>query len=260
MLMARSISRVVVPLAWGLMWFPASAAATAAWPAKSTTPAALRSRGPAGPQFTRTLVLVRHGAYDENDPRDPEIGRSLTPTGREQARLTARRLAHFALPIDVLRSSMMTRARETAAIIGDSLPGREPRAAQDLSECTPPTEREDITQDHDLCRQRLDRAYAALFRPSSRRDSTEVVVCHGNVIRYFVCKALGIEPSHWLRLAIQNCSISVLRVRADRIVQLVSFDDYGHLPPELVTVLRPARPDPGPAHAVKPDSSARGVR
>jgi len=41
----------------------------------------------------RTIILVRHGVYDETDPRGPEIGKALLPEGREQARITGERLA-----------------------------------------------------------------------------------------------------------------------------------------------------------------------
>ena len=151
------------------------------------------------------------------------------------------------LPIDVLRSSTMTRARETSAIIADSLPGRVPIPSSDLCECTAPTERADIEARHtagelDSCRQQLDRAYAAIFRPSPDRDTTEVVVCHGNVTRWFVCKALGIEPRWWLRFGIQNCTVTIIRVKVDGRAQLLSYGDFGHLPPDLVTSLRPSAP------------------
>lgn len=226
----------------------ACATAVAAATAPSTpSPAATTPAKPAKPRGYRTIVLIRHGLYDEADTTDEQVGRHLTPQGREQARLTASRLAHFMLPVDVLRSSTFTRARETAAIIADSLPGRTPILSSDLCECTAPTERKDIEARHtaselDSCRQRLDRAYAAIVRPSPDRDTTEVVVCHGNVSRWFVCKALGIEPTWWLRFGTQNCSVTIIRVKADGSTQLLSYGDFGHLPPELVTSLRPPAP------------------
>ena len=218
------------------------------------------------PRFVRTIVVVRHGLYNEDDPLDTEAGLGLTDRGRAQVRLAAHRLAQFPLHIDVLRSSTMTRARETAAIFADSLPGLAPIASKDLCECTPPTDRADIVAKHtpgelDSCRQQMDRAYAALFRPSPLRDSTEVVAGHGNLTRYFVCKALGADPRHWLHMGTQNASFTIFRVRADSTVQLMSFNDYGHLPPELVTMIRPTRPDSVTAPTgAKPDSTKARVR
>jgi serine/threonine-protein phosphatase PGAM5 len=37
----------------------------------------------------------------------------------------------------------------------------------------------------------------------------EVFVGHGNIIRYFFCRALQLPPEAWLRLSIFNCSINI---------------------------------------------------
>ena len=186
----------------------------------------------------RTLYLIRHGAYDEADPRDPDVGRALTPEGAEQARLTGARLARLGVRFDALHASTMTRARQTAEIIGRELGGITPRLSRDIRECTPPTVREDIMARQssggpDSCRETLERAWARHFRPSPERDSVEVIVCHGNVIRYLVSRTLGLDPALWLNMTIGNCSISVVQVRADGAMRLVSFGDVGHLPPEM---------------------------
>lgn len=234
--------------------------------AVSSPTSAIPATGIPLPRFVRTIVLVRHGLYNEDDPLDTEAGLGLTDKGRAQVRLAAHRLAQFPLHIDVLRSSTMTRARETAAIFVDSLPGLVPIASKDLCECTPPTDRADIVARHtpgdlDSCRQQMDRGYTLLFRPSPLRDSTEVVAGHGNLTRYFVCKALGVDPMNWLRMGTQNASFTIFRVRADSTVQLMSFNDYGHLPPDLVTMIRPTRPDSVAAPVGgKPDSAKARVR
>jgi broad specificity phosphatase PhoE len=44
-------------------------------------------------------------------------------------------------------------------------------------------------------------------------DSYDVVVCHGNVIRYFVCRALQLPPEGWLKLATFNCGLTHLAIR-----------------------------------------------
>ncbi len=240
--------------------------ALAAAPAKLAAPSAPPKPSAPMPRFVRTIVLVRHGLYNEDDPLDTEAGLGLTDKGRAQVRLAAHRLAQFPLHIDVLRSSTMTRARETAAIFADSLPGLVPIASKDLCECTPPTDRADILAEHtpgdlDSCRQQMDRGYAMLFRPSPLRDSTEVVAGHGNLTRYFLCKALGIDPLHWLHMGTQNASFTIFRVRTDSTVQLMSFNDYGHLPPELATMIRPTRADSVAAPAgAKPGSAKARVR
>lgn len=185
----------------------------------------------------RTLVLIRHGVYDEDDPRDPSVGRALTERGREQARLTGARLAGLPTHIDALWSSTFTRARETAGIIGEALhqtPGRD----NDLCECTPPTTREDIMKRErpgalDSCTAQIDRDFRRFFTPSPERDSLVVIVAHGNVIRSLVSRAIGLDPRQWLNFTLANCSLSVIEIHPDGRIRLVSYGDMGHLPVTL---------------------------
>jgi len=196
---------------------------------------------PAAPEpGTRTIYLVRHGEYDEEDPRDPEIGRALSPRGREQSRRTGERLAALPVPFDRIHSSTMTRARETAEIIAALVSGPAPEPSPDLAECTPPTSRAEVMARYrpasvDSCRMRLERAWDRIFRASPERDSVEVVVCHGNVIRYFACRALRVDPEAWLNMATANCSVTAIQVRADGAPRLLSYGDLGHLPTGLQT-------------------------
>jgi serine/threonine-protein phosphatase PGAM5 len=187
----------------------------------------------------RTIYLVRHGVYDEDDPSDPDVGKALIPEGREQARLTGARLAGLPVKIDALYASSMTRARQTAEIIGAALK-LEPQLTPDIRECTPPTDRKDVLAretpgEPDSCRQRIESAFARFFRPSPDRDSAEVVVAHGNVIRWFTCHALGADPRLWLNMGTTNCGITTIQVRPDGKLRLVSYSDFGHLPPRLQT-------------------------
>lgn len=38
-----------------------------------------------------------------------------------------------------------------------------------------------------------------------KQDTYDLVVCHGNVIRYFTLRALQLPPGRWLKLATYNC-------------------------------------------------------
>ncbi|HVP39639.1 MAG TPA: histidine phosphatase family protein, partial [Candidatus Saccharimonadales bacterium] len=202
-------------------------------------------------QGVRTLYLVRHGIYDQDDPRDEFTGKGLLPLGREQAQKVAQRLAAMPSGVDAVYSSDMTRARETAEIIAAALPGRAVHLEPGLRECTPPTPRADIMKDlrpgeADSCAARLDQTVARFFAPSPEADSSVVLVCHGNLIRYCVCRALGADPRLWLSMAIVHCSLTVIQVRPDGTTRLVAFDDVGHLPPDLQTFGPQARMFPGP--------------
>lgn len=205
----------------------------------------------------RTLILVRHGIYDPDDTQDPDVGLGLNAEGREQAQATAQRFANYPLHVDALWTSTMTRARQTADIIAPALrlPAQRTRL---IRECTPPTERADIMSrekpaDLEACRDTLELAWKRFFRPSPDRDSTEVLVCHGNVIRWFTARAIGLEDVKWLRMALGNCSITTIRVRPDGSTQLLQYADVGHLSPKLQERLW----FPAPAAPMRPDSTRR---
>jgi broad specificity phosphatase PhoE len=57
----------------------------------------------------------------------------------------------------------------------------------------------------------------------------EIVVCHMNVIRFFVLRALQLPPECWLRMGGFNGSITHLRIVTDGRVCLDAFGDAGHL-------------------------------
>jgi len=63
----------------------------------------------------------------------------------------------------------------------------------------------------------------------------EVVVCHMNVIRYFVCRALQLPPEAWLRFRGDNCGLTEIIVYDEGRVSLGRFADQGHLTIEETT-------------------------
>jgi serine/threonine-protein phosphatase PGAM5 len=227
-------------LALALAMLGLAAASGPANAARDETPA------PAAPQTattspgTRTLYLIRHGLYNEDDPRDEAVGKGLTEDGRTQAQITGARLAAMGIRFDTLWTSPFTRARQTADVIAQLLPGLTPRLAPDLAECTPTTWRKDVAAtlapgEAEACRAQLERAFARFFVPSPAGDRHELLVCHGNVIRWLWCRALGVETAAWLGMAIANCSITVIQVKPDGTCKLYVFGDAAHLPVELQT-------------------------
>ena len=86
----------------------------------------------------RTVYLIRHGDYDSADPRDPDVGKELVPLGVAQARLVAARLRGMPVRFSSLSSSTMTRARQTALVIGDEFPELQLETSRLIRECLPP--------------------------------------------------------------------------------------------------------------------------
>ncbi len=200
--------------------------------AMTLPPAAIAEPGP------RTLYLVRHGYYDYEDEREPDVGKALVPLGVAQARLVSGRLRSIPVEMTMLYSSTMTRARQTAAVIHEDFPGLEWVKSRKLRECTPTTRRKDIMEredaaDVEACERQLESAFEEFFVPSPEGERRDIVVCHGNVIRYFVTRALGVDPEAWLGMSLGNCSLTVIRINADGTMKLLAIGDVGHIPPNL---------------------------
>ena len=192
----------------------------------------------AGSPGARTIVLVRHGNYTADDKVDPKLGPGLSPLGVAQARMVGARLAP--MPFEALYASPMQRARDTADMIGAERPGARFEILPDLAECTPPTRRVEVMQDEkpeDLaaCQAQLDRLFAAYFKPSADGDRNVLMVCHGNVIRYLVTRALGVDTKAWLEMSAGHASITRIRIEPDGRMKVLSVGDVGHLPPNLQT-------------------------
>lgn len=66
-------------------------------------------------------------------------------------------------------------------------------------------------------------------------DRHELIVAHGNLIRYLICRVLGASPRAWASMRINNCGLSEVVVESDGSLTLASYNDTGHLPPRLVT-------------------------
>jgi serine/threonine-protein phosphatase PGAM5 len=186
--------------------------------------------------MARTIILVRHGAY-QADPADSSPGPGLLPVGVAQAKLAASRLA--AMPkFDAVLSSPMTRARETARVIAAEVSNGALEILPELEECTPPTRRKEIIRDETAesmarCKARLDELFAQRFVPATGTARRELLVAHGNVIRSLVVRALGVDPDAWLEMSVAHASITEILVEPDGRFKVISVGDVGHLPMNL---------------------------
>lgn len=187
----------------------------------------------------RYVYLIRHGIYDRDSLTDDRTGNALNTLGHEQARLVAGRLQGLPVTFASLVSSDYTRARETADDMGAVLGMKASRDSL-LHECMPRSNRPDYmrrasAEELALCESNLAAAWAKYMTPAPEGDAHVLLVGHGNVIRWFACKALGVESVHWPSMEIANASLTIVAVRPDGTTRLVAFSDVGHLPVEKQT-------------------------
>lgn len=190
---------------------------------------------------TRTIYLIRHGDYAPQDDSIPDSVNVLTPLGIAQARLVSTRLKSMNINFNSLISSTMTRAKQTAELINKDFPELKFEQSDIIRECTPPTWREDVMADTkadevEECVNNLEEAFQKYFIPSpDEKDRNDMIVCHGNVIRYFVSKVLKVDTMSWLQMSISNCSLTIIRVLPNGNMKLDAFSDYGHIPENMRT-------------------------
>ena len=190
---------------------------------------------------TRTIYLVRHGYYDWDNDDDPDTGKALVALGRQQARLIAARLDALPINFTSLQGSAMTRARQTAEIIAPHFPELELQILRDIRECTMTTRRQDIMDRLDpgeaaACEAQLEKAWQRLFVPASgETDEHDIVVCHGNVIQWFVTRALEVDQTAWLGMSVSNGSLTTIQIRADGSFKVLGVGDSGHIPYRMNT-------------------------
>ena len=205
------------------------------------------------------LVLVRHGRTASNAAGRIQ-GRTdvpLDPTGLDEAQAVARALRRFGAA--ALYTSPLSRARETAAIIGrelnlmpqvwDDLTEYEfgqmaERNLEDLGAVNPRLYAEldawlDAGRDDPMLRPEIPGAepldaFAARIAAfwahveAAHRGGTAIAVTHGGVLRGMFTLAAGGDLRRHSPFWADNCSISVLDFHHGAVVVRL-FNDIGHL-------------------------------
>jgi len=169
---------------------------------------------PARPTGVHFIYLIRHGMYDRDDKVDDRVGNALSPLGHEQARLLGARLAALPIKFHALVSSDFTRARETADDIGVLIHMTAVRDSL-IHECTPTAEHPEYNTNHTsdditLCVSNLEAAWAKYFVPTPDADTHDLLVCHGNVIRWLMLKSMGADVRRWYGSDIANASLTII--------------------------------------------------
>jgi len=186
------------------------------------------------------IYLVRHGQY--NMDKQSETYGSLTKLGHYQAVCAAKRLSEY--PVSAIHSSSLNRAKETALSIMEKFSGITLKSHHLLKEGLPFVPNVIIKErgldkyaiKHD--RERMEKAYKEFFTPYKKDgDKHEVFVCHGNIIRFFLCKALDVTIEAWTKFEIFECSVSAIKIKPDGRTLVQSFAETGHIPLEKRSIL-----------------------
>ena len=193
----------------------------------------------------KIIHLVRHGHYAPSEATADPLEGSLTDLGREQAALTAQRLRQC--PIDRIHYSSMRRAAETASILATAFPEVPLHSSEllwefrwwkvftDATQTLSDEELEQIEQ----TKQRIETAFRRYFTLSATEmEQREILVCHGNIIRYFICRALQTSVESLSSMESANCGISSLAIESNGRLMLLAYNDVGHLPIAKQTFIR----------------------
>jgi len=192
------------------------------------------------PSGVHYVYLIRHGHYDRDDKApDDRVANGLSALGHEQARMIGERLAGLGVKIDRLISSELLRAVQTSDDMGKVMKMTPTRDAA-LNECTPTTNNERMNSEQapgELAECDSARAvqWERYFQPTPERDTFDVLVCHGNVIRWTIMRAMGADTRGWLALDCGHCSLTIVAVRPDGSIRPVMYSDVGHIPVEKQT-------------------------
>ncbi|XP_063929716.1 serine/threonine-protein phosphatase Pgam5, mitochondrial isoform X2 [Zophobas morio] len=193
------------------------------------------------PKSVRHIILIRHGQYNVEGQTDAE--RTLTRLGKVQAEYTGKRLQELGFPYTSMVKSTMSRAQETGSIISTCLPQVPVNSCDLLVEGAPippepPVGHWKQEMHFFVDGARIEAAFRKYFHrasPKQQEDSYILLVCHANVIRYFVCRALQLPAEAWLRMSLNHASITWLSITPSGRVILRCLGDSGHMPPDFVT-------------------------
>lgn len=186
------------------------------------------------------IYLIRHGKYHE-EHKNPRLVGQLDATGRAQARRVGLRLK--STRIDRLVASTMPRAIETAELIKNKS-GFAGRIEQTplLRECVPtiPPKFASVIKvprtKVKAARLQLDQAFDTYFqRAKGKKPQHHVLVCHGNVIRFLIMKAIGANLNFWASMYINHGSVSIIRINDKGDITLLLYNNVEFMPASLKT-------------------------
>ena len=167
----------------------------------------------------KVILLVRHGHYKKSEPFDLQ---ALTSEGLQQATRTAQSIPKITgLPrINRIVTSTLVRTKETAQIINNEL---------EMELTFDPDLREGhVEKQND--KERFERAFETYFiQTPGDSMTTDLLICHSNIIKYLVCRAMNASTSKMKYLNIPHCSITGVTIRPSGNMHLNFVGSFGHL-------------------------------
>src|ERR1017187_9735202 len=188
--------------------------------------------------MTHFLYLVRHGGGVPH-------GGPLSPVGKQQAQLTGTRLMD--VPLTTIHHGPLPRAAQTARIIAECLPGVPVHPCDLAGDYLPsdpapgdlPPSYASFVSQFTLAERtdgpRLATSAIECFTRASDEDgdSHELIVTHNFLIGWLVSHALAAPSWRWLGLNQMNCALTVIAYQPGLPPSLITFNDAGHLTPDL---------------------------
>lgn len=198
---------------------------------------------------TRTIYLVRHGQYDTNGSSGKiSLGGKLTEKGIQQANYVAEYFSD--LPIKKIFASTLTRATETAQIVANKLK-MDLEVSDLLQEVIPsiPTGTNGaiaallqvgLQLSHTTIEENMkksENAFKTFFSPPPKGEESykDIIVCHGNIIRYFLCKVLDVDINNWIKFDINHCGICCITIDDSGFMRVLSHNETKHIPINLIS-------------------------
>jgi serine/threonine-protein phosphatase PGAM5 len=169
------------------------------------------------------IFLIRHGQYN----RELRDG-GLTNSGIIQAMETGKFLSNF--PFSKILTSEMLRAKETSNIIKKYININYSESMELLNEISLSS----IMVETNYPGRKLGENAYERFIQRIYTHGNILLITHGNVIRFFICKLINLDLGNIQKLDCFNCAISIFTRINDELI-LVTYNSVLHLSHDLWT-------------------------
>ncbi|MFA5019800.1 MAG: phosphoglycerate mutase family protein [Candidatus Pacearchaeota archaeon] len=178
----------------------------------------------------KTIVyFIRHGERvhipDKKNFGLEIPGPGLSALGKKQAKKVAKEISKIKDEIDVLYSSNMKRAIETAEEIGKKI-NKKPKIVPNISEFRKIVFERKIHKNefwkHYFKQRKALKTFDKILLANNGK--VIVIVAHGNVIKALIFRKLGLSLKNSGKFHNMNCNISVARYLGKRLDHVCSFN------------------------------------